>query len=84
MNSWRSSSLSPFSGFSRFSSMPGHDAELGLALLVRHRAAAGADLRGVAEHLLELVLRERHLVAVELRRLAREQLDRACRRATRT
>ena len=52
----------------------GHDAEIGLALFVRHRAAAGADLGGVAEHLLELVLRERHLVAVELRRLAREQL----------
>ena len=37
-------------------------------------AAAGADLGGVAEHLLELLLRERHLVAVELRGLAGEEL----------
>ena len=78
MNALRSSSLSPFSGFSRFSSIPGRRrAPLAAAFAVR---PVPTD---VSPSILSSSSSENVICStVELRRLAREQLHARARRAS--
>ena len=74
MKALRCSSSRPFKGVETIEQHAGDDVELGFPGLVRHGAAPGADLGGIAEQFLEFIGGEGDLAGVEFGGLAGEEL----------